>query len=169
MKKQAEALEIGTLFQELNEKGFNRIGMELGKPEKGYSVLIQAMNPKNQAMIIKGGDSLVFVLGLIVDKIRLVNGEPSRNEELAELLAEDQRHVNAPPFLYGPLATCGCGSNAPLIVERNVMLRVSWETGLAFGSNDLNSQGTQFNLTGYFKPASGEFAKCPECGKHYIF
>jgi hypothetical protein len=95
----------------------------------------------------------------IVDRLRLSQGRETISEEVTRLLAENQKHADAPPVELGPDASCGCGSRKPLIVERKIRLDVDWQMGIM---RPTESQD-------YPHALSGEIGTCPDCGRHYTF
>lgn len=155
MNKQNEALEIGSLFQELNEKGFGSVSLELANPALPHAVSVWAgaMNAPKKMFVSRGG-SLVEALANIVDQIREHRGEPTRAQEVEALLAKDA--ANDGISMEGKTA-CLCGSTRPLIVDIPAMsFALDWGDAL---------DHSQPIATIY--PASCKIGRCPECGQHH--
>lgn len=164
--KNDENKEIGELIQEITEKGFTGIEVDLCNGDEfdnaGFAcVTVDSGTDESRFMV--EADSLIVALGLIVDSIRHQRGEPSREEELAKMLEADDSHAAAPPVELGPKAACHCGSRKPLIVERKVKVFFPWD-----GSQP--QFDSVFGIMGIAGPANaGEIGTCPDCGRHYTF
>jgi hypothetical protein len=152
--------EIGELIQEITAKGFGGIEIDLLPGDEfdnaGFAC-VTVDNGKDESRFTVEADSLIVALGLVADSIRHQRGEPSREEELAKMLEDDDSHAAAPPVEVGPNASCTCGSRRRLKIERKIQVSASWETG----------QIISFFVSN--PPQPGEIGTCPDCGRHWTF
>lgn len=154
--------EIGELIEEIAAKGF-QLELDVDDSEGSRLVNAECWNEEYTPSCISGAATIAEALGFLVDSIRRHRGEPSREEELAALLAADASHAAAPPVVIGPDASCGCGSRKPLILERRIKLEVPWSTG----QPKLDRLWGLLGIEGL--PTAGEIGTCPDCGRNYTF
>lgn len=162
--------EIGELIQEITAKGFGGIEIDLVSGDEfdnaGFAC-VTVDNGKDESRFTVEADSLIVALGLVADSIRHQRGEPSRAEELAKMLEDDDSHAAAPPVELGPNAACHCGSQRPLVLLRTFKFFVPWSDGLAYCP--ANVMRAELDLRGYNAPQPGEIGTCQDCGRNYTF
>lgn len=168
--KNDENKEIGELIQEITEKGFGGIEIDWipgDEFDNAAFACVTVDNGTEEGRFTVEASSMIVALGLIVDSIRHQRGEPSRAEELAKMLEDDDSHAQSPPVEIGPDACCGCGSKNPLMFERKFRFFVSWKDGLAYCP--ANVMRAELDLRGYNPPRPGEIGTCQDCGRNYTF
>jgi hypothetical protein len=161
MKKDTQK-EIGELIEEITSKGFGELEIDVDDCGASRICGSYARNPATGQDAFAEAESLIDALGHVVDAIRRLRGEPTREAELAKMLEANNSHVAAPPVELGPDAACGCGSRSPLIVERKVNVFIDWRKGNAFVPGDAIAE-----LAAEGQP--GEIGRCPDCGNFYTF
>jgi len=152
MNKQNEALEIGSLFQELIEKGFGDLKIDVEtEGDLPHLVSVWASTSDGTKSIARISTEIVDALVSIVDAIREHRGEPTGAQEVEAMLAKDG--LNDGLDMRGHDA-CICGSKRPLIVEITRVQNLPWDSSAPY-------------LTGDEGPEPGDIARCPDCGQHY--
>lgn len=152
--KTDENTEIGELFAELTSKGYSKLEVTRASIDSD-KICISGRSVDDSRQVC--ASTIVEALGYFVDVVRLKRGEPTREQELAKMLADDKAHADAPPVELGEDASCSCGSKSPLIIERKYLQTVSWINGRV--NPPLFSRRTE----------PGEIGKCPDCGRYYTF
>lgn len=159
--KNDENKEIGELIQEITAKGFDGIEIDLVSGDEFDNApfaCVTVDNGTDEGTFSVEADSLIVALGLVVDSIRHQRGEPSREEELAKMLEDDDSHAAAPPVELGPDASCHCGSRKPLEITRKMLIHAEW-SGYSYWDNPKDP----------CDPKPGEIGTCPDCGRNYTF
>jgi hypothetical protein len=157
--------EIGELLEEISSELWNlSIDVDDSAPDLPRAVWVNIFpreTSDERGQTDFHGATLCEALGKAVDFIRVSCGKPTREEEIAALLAADASHAAAPPVSIGPDARCGCGSQKSLIVVRHFTFCVDWE-GKAWIPFE-NDSDRKLAV----KP--GEIGTCPDCGRNYTF
>lgn len=156
--KNDENKEIGELIQEITEKGFERIEIDVDDSSDERSVTVSAASYAQgvDANAWSTADSLTEALQSVVNYLRAKAGEPSLDEELAKMLADDQA-TDALPLEFGnPIARCvSCGHSWHFRVERKGRCSIDPHSG------HVAPACTPDRL------AFGEIFTCTNCGQHY--
>jgi len=141
--KRTENQEIGELLKEITKSGFGDIQTDIDDSGAGMRIVeIHAWNHSEHGeAIYETGNSLVEVLGKVVDSIRARLGKPPR-ETLVK--AEGQ-------------TACVCGSEKPLEIVRSYVVSARW--------NRRDADGPCHSR----KIEPGEIGTCPDCGRCYTF